>query len=58
MKLFRRRRSPDAAPTPLAAWPCPHCGQHIPLTDHTIVVVFDRTEVDAHLLTHPGMEDT
>lgn len=59
MSLFRRRpRTDDQAPAELGTWTCTHCDQDVPITGRTqIVLVFDPTDVEAHMLTHPGKEE-
>ena len=48
-------RRDDEAPRTVATWPCPDCGQDIPVTLHTQHIVIarpDTTDIHAHQLTH------
>ena len=58
MRLFRRRPTPDEAPTTVATWTCPHCDQAVPLTaERQVLLVIDETDIEAHLLGHPEEEE-
>lgn len=45
----------DRAPATFATWPCPDCGDDVPVTFHTQRIVIahpDPTDIHAHRLTH------
>ena len=48
-------QSADRAPATFATWPCPDCGDDVPVTFHTQHIVIarpDTTDIHAHQLTH------